>query len=139
VAVLMKSPVDPSLLLESDKSKEVTMSMQSLVIPTLLLEGDASFNHVLSISIIVPYEQGRITLSLSMLPPSPRVVSFDWNYLLEPRLPSSTPFQIRGILQYIVDNVTSTSILSSSTWEDLGFTKLVSAICEFLTFDKIPV
>jgi hypothetical protein len=49
----------------------------------------------------------------------------------------STPFQIRGIIQYIVDKVTSPSILSSLTWKALGFPKLVSAIYELLTFNRI--
>jgi hypothetical protein len=112
--------------------------MQSSVNPTLILEGDASFDHVLSISILVPSEQEIIPLSSSILPPSPRVVSFYWNDLVEPQIPSSTPFQIRIILRYIVDKVTSTSILSSPTWKDLGFPKLVSDICEFLTLDISP-
>jgi hypothetical protein len=68
------------------------LPMQSSVNPTLLLEGDASFDHVLSISIPVPSEQGSILLSLSKLPQSPRVVLFDWDNLVKPRLPSSTPF-----------------------------------------------
>jgi hypothetical protein len=92
----MQSSVDPTLLLESDKSKEVTLPMKSSVNPTLLLGGDESFDHVLSISSFVPSEQGSIPLSSSMLPPSPREVSFDWNDLVEPQIPSSTPFQIRG-------------------------------------------
>jgi hypothetical protein len=112
------------------------LPMQSLTNPTLILGGGASFNHVLSISSSVPFEQGRIPLSSSTLPPSPRVVSFDWNDLVEPRLPYYTPFQIRGILRYIVDKVNSTSILSSSTWKYLGFSKIVLVICEFLTFDR---
>ena len=48
--------VDPILLLESDKSKEVTFPMQSSINPSLVLEGDASFDYVLSISSSVPYE-----------------------------------------------------------------------------------
>jgi hypothetical protein len=68
--------------------------MQSLVDPTLLLGSDASFDYVFSISSSVPSEQGGIPLSSSMLPPSPRMVSFDWNDLVEPHLPSSAPFQI---------------------------------------------
>jgi hypothetical protein len=98
VVVLMKSLSIPTLLLESDKPKEVTLSMKYSVNPTLLFEGDASFNHVLSISSHVTSKQGSILLSPSMLPPSPRVVYFDWNDLVEPRLPSSTPFEIRGII-----------------------------------------
>jgi hypothetical protein len=37
VVVPMKSSADPTLLLESDNSKEVTLPMQSSVNPTLLL------------------------------------------------------------------------------------------------------
>ena len=92
VVVSMQFSVDPNLLLESDNSKEVTLSMQYSVNPTLLLKGDASFDHVLRISSSVPSSLGRIPLSSSMLSPSPRVVSFDWNNLVEPGLPSSTPF-----------------------------------------------
>jgi hypothetical protein len=84
LVVPMKSSVDPTLLLESDKSKEVTLPMQSSVNPTLLLGGVESFDHVLSIYSFVPSSQGRIPLSLSTLPPSPKAVSFDWNDLVEP-------------------------------------------------------
>jgi hypothetical protein len=80
----MQFSANPSLLLNSDKSKEVTFTMQSLVNPTLLLGGVASFDHVLRISIPAPSKQGSISLSLSKLPPSPRMVSFDWNDLVEP-------------------------------------------------------
>jgi hypothetical protein len=76
IVVSMQSSVDPSLLLESDKSKKVTLSMQSLVNPTLLLGGDESFDHFLRISSFVPSTQGSIPISLSTLPPSPWVVSF---------------------------------------------------------------
>jgi hypothetical protein len=63
MAVSMQSSVDPTLLLESDKSKEVTLSMQSLVNTTLLLGGDASFDHVLIISSYVPSEQEIFPIS----------------------------------------------------------------------------
>ena len=97
-----------------------------------------SFDHVLIISIYVPYEQGIIPLSSSTLPPSPRVVSFDWNDLVEPQLPSSTPFQIRGILRYIVDKVYSTSILSSLAWKILGSPKIVSTTSVFPDSNRSP-
>jgi hypothetical protein len=117
VVVPMQSLVDPTLLLESDKSKKVTLSMQYSVNPTLLLGGDAYFEHVLTISIHVTSEQGSIPLSLSTLPQIPRMVSFDWND--------------------IVDNGSYASILSSSAWQVLGSPKIVSVTCELLTFDKI--
>ena len=92
VVASMQSSVDPTLLLESDKSKEVVFPMQYSIDPTPISESDVSFDHVLIISSSVPSEKGGIPLSSSMRPPSPRMVSFDWNDLVEPHLPSSAPF-----------------------------------------------
>jgi hypothetical protein len=70
------------------------------------------------------------------------MVSFDWNDLVEPHLPSTTPFQIRvevnstNIYRCIVDEGASASILSSSVWKVLGSPKLVSALHELLAFDR---
>jgi hypothetical protein len=72
------------------------MSMQYLVDPTLLLGSDVSTDYVFSISSSVLSEQGGIPLTSSTPPPSPRMVSFDWNDLVEPHLPSSTPFSNKG-------------------------------------------
>jgi hypothetical protein len=80
----MQSSANPTLLLESDKSKEVTLPMQYLVNPSLILGGDVSFDHVLRISSHVPSEKWSIPLSSSSLPPRPRVASFDCNDLIEP-------------------------------------------------------
>jgi hypothetical protein len=83
-------------------------------------------------------------LASSTPPPSPRMVSFDWNDLVESCLPSSTPFQIRvevnsnNIYRCIVDEGASTSILSSSAWKALGSPKLVSTSHELLDFDRHP-
>jgi hypothetical protein len=105
--ILMQYLVDTTLIFGCDSSLDhvvshhvqpIVVSIQPSIKPTLLLGGDASFNHVLRISSFVPFEKGSIPLSLSTLPPSPRVVSFDWNDLVEPQIPSSTPFQIRVIL-----------------------------------------
>jgi hypothetical protein len=82
VVMSMKSSIDSTLLSESDKSKEVTSLMHSSVNPTLLLWGDASFDHVLIISSSLPSAQGSIHLSLSTLPPSSSMVSFDWNLMI---------------------------------------------------------
>jgi hypothetical protein len=129
-----------------DKSKKVTSSMQPLVDPTLLLRSDVSFDHVLNISSSIPSEQGAIPLSLSTSPPSPRMVSFDWNDLTEPFLPSSSPFQItvmvesmlKGVRRCIVDEESSASILSSSSWKALGSPNIVLATSELLAFEKRP-
>jgi hypothetical protein len=68
VVVSMQPSVDPTLILESDKSKEVTMLMKYLVNPTLLLWGDASFDHAINIFSLVPSKQGIIPLSARTLP-----------------------------------------------------------------------
>jgi hypothetical protein len=91
----MQSLVDPTLLLESVNSTKVGMSMQYSIDPTLLLESDVSTDYVFIISISILSKQGGIPLTSSTPPPSPRMVSFDLNGLVEPRLPSSAPFQIR--------------------------------------------
>jgi hypothetical protein len=54
----MQYSIDPTLLLESDNPKEVTLSMQYSITPTLLLEGGTSFDHVINISSPGPSEQG---------------------------------------------------------------------------------
>jgi hypothetical protein len=72
------------------------------------------------------------------------MVSFDWNDLVEPRLPSFVPFQIRVEVnstknyRCIVDEGASTSILSFLVWKVLGYPKLVSSLHEFLAFDRHP-
>jgi hypothetical protein len=119
-------------------------SMQSSTDPTLLLGSYVSTNYVFSVSSSILLEQGGISLVPSTPPPSPKMVSFDWNDLVEPCLPSSATFQIRvevnstNIYHCIVDEGASSSILSSSVWKVLGSPKLVSALHEMLDFDRRP-
>jgi hypothetical protein len=140
----MQSSVDPTLLLESVKSTKVVTPMQSSVYPTPLFGSNVSTDYVFIISSSILLEQGSILLTSKTPPPSPRMVSFDWNYLVEPRLPSSTPFQIRvevnstNIYRCIVDEGTSASILSSLVWKVLGSPELVFASHELLDFDRRP-
>jgi hypothetical protein len=75
------------------------------------------------------------------------MVYFDWNNVLEPHLPSSSPLQImvlvesmsKGIRQCIVDGGSFASILSSLAWKVLGSPKFVLATSELLDFDIIPI
>jgi hypothetical protein len=103
-----------------------------------------STDYVFSISSSVLSEQGGIPLVPSTPPPSPRMVSFDWNDLVEPHLPSYAPFQIRvevnltNIYRCVVYEGASASILSSSVWKVLGSPKLVSTSHELLDFDRCP-
>jgi len=69
--------------------------MKYSVDTTLLLESDVSTDHVLFTTSSKPSKQGAIPLTSSMPPPSYKIVSFDWNNILEPLLPSFVPFQIR--------------------------------------------
>jgi hypothetical protein len=108
------------------------------------LGSDVSTNYVFSISSLVLSEQGGIPLVPSTPPPSPRMVSFDWNDLVDPHIHSATPFQIRvevnstNIYRCIVDEGASVSILSSSVWKVLGSLELVSSSHELLAFDRCP-
>jgi len=85
---------NPTLILKSNESTKVVSPMQYSVDPTLLLWSDVSFEYVFIISSSVPSEQERNQLSLSILLPTPGMVSFVWNDLVEPCLPSYTPFHI---------------------------------------------
>jgi hypothetical protein len=91
----MKYSLDPTLLFKSVDSTKVVMLMQYLVDTTLLMGSDMSTDYVFSISSLVLSEQGGISLTLSTPPPSLRMVSFDWNDLFEPCLPSFSPFHLR--------------------------------------------
>ena len=84
-------------------------------------------------------------LSVSTEPsPSTEVISFDWSNLTESCLHSSVPFQIvvnvtaRQILLSIVDEGASVSILSSTTWQDLGSPHLVPSTGQILSFNHRP-
>ena len=84
----MQSLVNPTLPSES----EVIESMQSLTDPISPLETDAHVPEVFCITSLDVSKKGD-TLSVPCEPlPSPRIISFEWNSLAEPRLPSLTPF-----------------------------------------------
>jgi hypothetical protein len=135
---------DSTLLLESVKSTKVVTPMSSSANPTPLLRSEVSTNYVFIISSSILSEQGGIFLTPSIPPPGPGMVSFDWNDLVEPRLPSYAPFQIRvevnstNIYRCIVDEGASASILSSMVWKVLGSPELVPASHELLDFDRHP-
>jgi len=75
-------------------------------------------------------------------PPSNLVVSFDWNLLARPRLPSNVPFRIK-VQAYrmimagtIIDEGASMSILSSTAWTTLGSPSLLLEIRNMSGFSK---
>jgi hypothetical protein len=155
VVMSMQSSVDHTLLLGGEVPLDhvflqpihplvmkVVMPMQSSNDPTPLLGSEVSTDYVFSVSSSVLSEQGGIPLIPSTPPTSPRMVSFDWNDLVEPHLPSVAHFQIRvevnstNIYRCIVDEGSSASILSSSVWKVLGSPELVSSPHELLAFDR---
>jgi hypothetical protein len=132
VVISMQSSIDPTLLLESDKSKEAVVPMQFLVDPALLVLVLYLLCHVLSISSTSPFEQERVLLFLSSLSPSIDEGPFDWDGLVGYPM----PFLGRDIIQYIIETITSVSTFPSSTWRALGLPKLVSILHKILTFHR---
>jgi hypothetical protein len=83
-------------------------------------------------------KQERVLLYPSTLPPSPGEVPFDWDGIVGYPTPLPIFFQVIDIIQYITETITSSSTLSSSTWRDFGFPKIMSAIRKILTFHISP-
>ena len=98
VVVLMQYSIDPTLLLESDKSKEEVTPMQFLVDPSLLVLVLYLLCHVPSISITSPSEQERVLLFPSSVPPSLDEVTFDWDGLVGYPKPPPMSFPGRDII-----------------------------------------
>jgi hypothetical protein len=94
VVILMQSSIAPTLLLESDKSKEAVAPMQFLVDLVLLVLVLYLLCHVLSISITSPSEKERFLLFPSYIPPSLDEVPFDWDGLMG--YPMALPMSLIG-------------------------------------------
>ena len=81
-----------------------------------------SASHIFFTSCSELDEQGGTELTSDQPPPRSQIASFDWDSLVEPRLPSEAPFQIKvKVEQYtiahcIVDEGASFSILSAHAW-----------------------
>jgi hypothetical protein len=136
VVVSMQYSINPTLLLESDKSKEAVVPMQFLVNPALLVLVLYLLCHVLSSFITSPSEQERVLLFLSSLPLSLDEVPFYWDGIVGYLMPSHMSFPGRDIIPYIMETITFVSTLSSSTWRALGLPKHVSVLHNILTFHK---
>ena len=87
-------------------------------------------------------EQGGTELVSDQPPPSSCIASFDWDSLVELRLPSDAPFQIKvkvesyTIAHCIIDEGVSVSILSARAWQGMGSPSLVSTASQLLAFDR---
>jgi hypothetical protein len=136
VFVSMQYSIDPTLLSESEKSKEMVAPMQFLVDPALLVLVLYLLCHVLRISITSYFEQERVLLFLSSLPPSLDEVPFDWDGLVGYPMPPPMSFPGRDIIRYNTEMITSVSTFPSSTWRDLGLPEIVSILCKIPTFHK---
>ena len=77
--------------LEQPLFEEVVEMEQSFTNPAFPSESDENIAHVSFVSSIFPGQR----VIPSMVPPTiPEVISFDWNSLVEPHLPSYLPFHI---------------------------------------------
>ena len=90
----ISSLVNPILPMENDFDEAVE-SISVSVNPTLPLESEVSTSHIFFTAISELAEQGGTELASDQPPPIPRIASFDWDSLVEPRLPSHAPFQIK--------------------------------------------
>jgi len=99
---LISSTVDPTLPLESETHitqvddplvDQVVDSISHSVDPTLPLETELHTTQVLLVTSDSSMLGGISPVSTEP-PPNTEAFSFDWNRLIEPRLPSSIPFQI---------------------------------------------
>ena len=86
--------VNPTLPSKSDFHKAVEWISLSIN-PTLPLKSEVSASHIFFTASSKLTEQGGIELTLDQPPPSSQIASFDWDSLVEPRLPSDAPFQIK--------------------------------------------
>jgi hypothetical protein len=132
----MKYSIDPTLLLENDKSKEAVTPMQFLVDPALLVLVLYLLFHVLSISITSPSEQERGLLFPSSLPSSLYEIPFDWDGLMGYPMPPPMSFPRRDIIRHNTETITFVSTFSSSTWRALGLLELVSVLRKILAFHR---
>ena len=123
--------VNPTLSSQSD-FHEVVESIPLLINPTLPLESEVSASHIFFTASLELTEQGGTELASDQPPPSSRIASFDWDSLVEPRLPSNAPFQIKvkvesyTIAHCIVDEGASVSILCAHAWRGMGSPSVVS-------------
>ena len=112
---------------------------QSSTNPTLPSESDENTIHV---SFVSSDFSGQVGIPLMVPPTSPEVISFDWNSLVEPHLPSYVPFHIivkllsSMIHQTILDEGAYISILSSMTWKDIGSPNLLPTPSQLLAFNR---
>ena len=87
----MSSLVNPTLPSESDFDEAVESTPVSIN-PTLPLESEVSTSHIFFSASSDLTKQGGTELVSDQPPPSPRTASFDWDSLVEPRVPSHAYF-----------------------------------------------
>ena len=137
----MSSLVNPTLPTESDFDEAVE-SISVLINPTLPLESEVSASHIFFTASSELTEQGGTELASDQTPPSSQIVSFGWDSLVDPRLPSNAPFQIKvkvelyTIARSIVDEGAPVSILFARAWRGMGSPSLVSTASQLLAFDR---
>jgi hypothetical protein len=120
---------------------EVVNLIPSSVNPTLPLESEVDNAQTLLVPIYSSIQGGILPISTEP-PPSTEVISFDWNRLMDPHLPSYLPFQIimrsydKKMYHIIIDEGTSIKILSSTSWEAISSPELVLVSHHLMDFNR---
>ena len=126
----MSSLVNPTLPSESDFHESVE-SVPFFINPTLPLESEVSSIHIFLTTSSELTEQSGIKLTSDETTTRPQIASFDWDILVEPRLPSDAPFQIKFKVGHymiaccIINEGASVNIFSSCAWRGMGSPRLV--------------
>jgi hypothetical protein len=120
---------------------ELVDPIPSSVNTTLPLESEFDTTQVLLFTIDSSRQCGISPIS-SEPPPSIEVISFDWNRLMDPCLPSYLHFQIivyicdKNIYRTIIDKGASIIILSSTSWQYIGSPHHVSVTHHLMVFNR---
>jgi hypothetical protein len=132
--------IDPTLSpIESEV--QVVELIPPLVDSTLPLKSEVDTAQVLLVTTYNSRE-GGFSLVSTKPPPSTKVISFDWNGLKTPCLPSYFPLQIIAqvcdinIFHSIIDEGTYVSLLSSNTWKALGSPQVVPNTHNLFSFNR---
>jgi hypothetical protein len=127
VVSLVTSSVNPTLPL---KSAKVVDPISSSIDPTLPLESKTDYAHIFLVD-TGSTMLGGIPCSLAKTLPSNEAILFYWGVIIGPRLPSHVPFKIivkvcgQDVPHTLIDEGSLFSILSSISWQALGYPKLV--------------
>lgn len=141
----VETAVDPVLSSEGLPLDDIVTKENENDTIQILFVNTESDEHGGNIPVPLPQEGSSSNIYptiYSVPPPSNLVVSFDWNLLGRPRLPSNVPFRIivktyrMVMVGTIIDEGASVSILSSTSWKALGSASILPEIRNLTGLNK---